>query len=224
MQLRLFLHEEKKRKTERKGAADTHTPFTHAVKNQRYKLEWHQKVFHIRRKKKTFHTEIFTAGWTNIKTVEENVCVCVCHLQHVCRFGRTCVYGSVKNSSKVIKMKQWTKTGNTENDTNLAANRRRSRHENGCTLYKTIASSHPDRWEHREENCYNRRGEILTESYLHVVQWWRKQEVWPEACRGENKELRSDQTLNASCSCTLGEDRRAKQLNRTTCYILKWCT
>lgn len=57
---------------------------------------------HKEKKKETFHAEIITAGWTNIKPLRENrscVCVCVCDIKtcvtfnkQVCRFGRTCIY------------------------------------------------------------------------------------------------------------------------------------
>lgn len=83
--------------TKKKGAVyKTHTFFTHAVKKTRdtnrndVKNVLRRKIKQ-NKKRKTFHAEIWTAGWTNIKSVRARRSH-VCRLEHARRFflGETC--------------------------------------------------------------------------------------------------------------------------------------
>lgn len=135
------------------------------------------------KKEETFHTEIITAGWTNIKPLKENgsyVCVrrktCVTFNKCV-SLGEHAFYQFVFNTiSKTIlwniRIHQgrsvWVQKLNRKTKLESQTcwkwhkpqchdkNRSQSWNDTGCTLYKTRTNSHPDRCEYRKANKNNK--------------------------------------------------------------------
>lgn len=180
--------------TKKKGAVyKTHTFFTHAVKKTRdtnrndVKNVLRRKIKQ-NKKRKTFHAEIWTAGWTNIKSVRARRSH-VCRLQHARRFffrGNMqfiCLQHDVKNTLKYFrvhgKVRRRFKTIKTQNILKMS----QSSECRGGTTTETRADMITvvhctkleltvieNRCEHRQKNCWNLRESIYN---VHII-WGRR--------------------------------------------------
>lgn len=183
---RVFSYMRRKMKQKKKGAVyKTHTFFTHAVKKKNRDTNRNDVKNVLRRKikqnkkRKTFHAEIWTAGWTNIKSVRARRSH-VCRLQHARRFffrGNMqfiCLQHDVKNTLKYFrvhgKVRRRFKTIKTQNILKMSQssecrggnnNRNQSWYDNGCTLYKTRTNSH---W----ESLWTQTKKLLKSSWVHL--------------------------------------------------------
>lgn len=140
------------------------------------------------KKRKTFHAEIWTAGWTNIKSVRARRSH-VCRLQHARRFffrGNMqfiCLQHDVKNTLKYFrvhgKVRRRFKTIKTQNILKMS----QSSECRGGTTTETRADMITvvhctkleltvieNRCEHRQKNCWNLRESIYN---VHII-WGRR--------------------------------------------------